>query len=243
MNDAESTGPEVRHKLQVYFDTHECEIAKDVIGGLTDDVDSLARQVGNFPQADLRVVIGWNGRNNEYTLKLTLILPGDTLVTSDHDVVLHAAFERALSSLEKAVARYKDRLDQAAERHKHEVGTVQEVTPGTPVDLAAIDAAAAAMDYVAYRSAVAPYEDSLRVRVGRWVERYPAMQARLGNGLNVNQLVDGVFLTALEGHDRRPKEARYGEWLETLIAPTIRAIEHDPAGELENINMARSAVG
>lgn len=231
----------VRHKLQVYFDAHECQPTRDELGRMADDLDSLARQVGNFPVADARVLIEWNGRNNEYAIKLTLILPNEVLVTSDRDPVMHAAFGRALDSLERTVQEYKGRLDRVAERHRQANGTDQGVTPAVLPDASALDEAVAAGDYPAYRAAVAPYEDSLRVRVGRWVEREPAVQGMMGKGLETIDVVEGVLLAAFESHPKRHPEVPYGEWLEGLIDPAVRAIQHNPAKELENINMARAA--
>jgi len=236
-----STADRVKHRLQVHFDAHECELTDADRTGMADDTDMLARQVGNFPQADLRVIVERNSRSDEYAVKLTLILPGQTLVTSDHNRVLHAAFERALSSLHEAVTAYKDRLDQVEERRKAENRTRQELLPATPIDAAALDAAAAALDYAAYRAAVAPFEDEVRVRAGRWVERYPAVQARMGKGLETVDLAEGVFLAAFEGHAGRPPAVPFGQWLEGLLDGVIRDIEHHPDEELENINMARAA--
>lgn len=238
---ADTTADPVRHKLQVHFDAHEFEPTQEELTDLADDTDSLARQVGNFPQADLRIVMERNDRSDEFAVKLTLILPGETLVTSDHDRVLHPAFERALVSLEDRVKEYKERLGQVSERRKAEAKTHQELTPATGVDMAALDAAVAAADYAAFRAAVAPYEDALRVRAGRWVERYPAVQARMGKGLETIDVAEGVLLAAFEGHATRPDGVPYGTWLESLLDPTVRAIEHHPDEELENINMARAA--
>jgi ribosome-associated translation inhibitor RaiA len=231
----------VRHKLQVHFDCHECQPTQQELADMADDLDSLARQVGNFPLADVRVLIEWNARNREYAVKVTLLLTGEPIVTSDHDAVLHAAFERAVVSLEDAVRAYKERLDRVPERRKQEAGTYQELAPSVVPDAAALDAAVAAADYPAYRLAIAPYEDALRTRVGRWVERYPAVQAMMGRGLETVDVAEGVFLAAFEAHAKRPDGLRYGDWLESLIDPTVHAIAHDPAGELENIRMARSA--
>lgn len=234
-------GELVKHKLQVHFDTHECEPSKEELTSMADDLDSLAKQVGNFPMADLRIVIERNTRSNEYSLKLTLLLPGETLVTSDHDRLMHAAFERALGSLEAALHAYKDRLNQVEERRKHENGTHQDLTPSVAIDAAALDSAVAAGDYPAFRKAIDAYADPLRLRAGRWVERYPAVQALMGRGLETMNIVEGVFLAAFEGHDRRPPGVRYSEWLEGLLDPVVKAIERHPDEELENINMARSA--
>ena len=127
------------------------------------------------------------------------------------------------------------------ERQKQEKGTHQEMAPATPIDPAALDAAAEAGDYPAFRAAVTPYEDAVRLRAGRWVERYPEVQGRMGRGLDVIDVVEGVFLAAFEGYECRPAGVRFGDWLEGPIDPTVRAIAHNPDEELENINMARSA--
>jgi ribosome-associated translation inhibitor RaiA len=237
---ADSTAGNVRHKLQIYFDAHKCRLTERELTALADDTDSLARQVGNFPHADLRVVIE-HTRTDEFTVKLGLLLPGDTLVTSDHDRVMHAAFERALVSLEDEVREYKDRLDRVPERRKAGAGTDQELTSSSPVEAAALEAAVVAGDYPAFRAAIAAYEDGLRVRAGRWVERHPAVQARMGKGLETIDIAEGVFLAAFEGYSNRPGGVPFGTWLESLLDPVIRAIEHHPDEELENINMARAA--
>ena len=242
MTDPTTATRSVRHKLQVHFDAHHCQPTPAELENLADALDPLARQVGNFPQADCRVVIEYRNRSNEYVVKLSLLLPGRDLVTSHHDPVLHAAFERALAPLEDLVKAYKDQLGQVEDRRKHENGTIRDVIPDMPLDAAALDAAVAAGDYPAYRAAVGGYEDALRVRVGRWVERYPAVQARMGRGLETVDLAEAVFLAAFEGHDARPPGVRYGDWLEGLIDPTVKAFEHHPDRELENVNMARVAV-
>jgi len=231
----------VRHRLRIEFDCHECRPGQDELDALADGCDSLARQVGDFPQADLRIVIEHKARTTEFVVKLTLLLPGRTLVTSDHDPHVHPAFERAMASLEDQVRAYKDSLDGVEERRKAENGTHQMLTPDTPVDAAALDAAAAAGDYPAYRAAVAGYEGPLRLRVGRWVERYPAVQGRMGKGLETVDVTEAVLLAAFEAHPNRPQGVPYGQWLEGLIDDEVRAFEHDPDGELENVNMARSA--
>jgi ribosome-associated translation inhibitor RaiA len=243
MSNTRNADQTVRHKLQIHFDLHECQFTPEALSALADDLDPLAMQAGNFPVADVRARIEWNGRNNEYVVKLSLILPGETLVTSDHDAVVHAAFHRALDSLERALESYKGRLGGVDARQKmEEAGKLQAPTTAGPVDEAALDAAAAARDYPAFRAAITPYEDWLRLRVGRWVERYPDVQARMmGRDFDVLDLMEGVFLAAFEQHARRHAEVRYRDWLEGLIDPTIRDFARDPVGERQNVNLARSA--
>jgi ribosome-associated translation inhibitor RaiA len=241
MNDRKIGERSVRHKLQIHFDLHGCEFSPEELDRLADDLDLIARQAGDFPEADARAVIEWNGRNNEYVVKLSLILPGETLVTSDHDTVVFAAMRRAATSLEHALERYKGQLRGVEERKKLEPAERQEAAMPGPVDGRALDAAVAAGDYPAFRAAIAPYEDWLRRRAGRWVERYPQIQARMGRDFDVLDIMEGVFLAAFESHSHRHDEVRYREWLEGLIDPTVRAFDRDPVGERQNVNMARSA--
>jgi ribosome-associated translation inhibitor RaiA len=242
MSDNRTASHLVRHKLQVRFDSHEYEPARAELERLGDDLDSLAVRVGDFPQADLRVLIEKNGRNNEFVVKLTLLLSSEALVTSDHNAALHAAFRGALEALERAVEGHKERLEGVDARQRRDEAAKLQPTaePGT-VDERALDSAAAAGDYPAFRAAVAPFEDWLRLRVGRWVERYPDVQARMARDFNVLDLTEGVFLAAFEAHGSRHAEVRYRDFLDGLIDPTVKAFAHDPAGELENVNMARSA--
>lgn len=238
---AEAADRLVRDKLLVFFDAHQFELSEAERDKMLVGLDALASQVENFPQHDLRAYLEWRPRNNEYVVKLNLLLPGRTLVCSEHNAVLHAAFEKCVNVLADGVKAYKDQLGQVPERQKQEKGTHQEMTPAAAIDTPALDAASRAGDYPAFRAAVTPYEDAVRLRAGRWVERYPEVQGRMGRGLEVIDVVEGVFLAAFEGYDDRPTDVRFGDWLEGLIDPTVRAIAHRPDEELENINMARSA--
>jgi hypothetical protein len=64
----------------------------------------------------------------------------------------------------------------------------------------------------------------------------------MGRRLEVADIVEGVFLSGFEAHQRRPGSVRLGEWLVNLIEPTVRAIAAHPDAELQNIGMARSAI-
>ena len=230
-----------RADLLVTFDARHCNPSPAEYDRMRDGLDGLARQVEHFPTHDLRVVIEGGSRNNEYVVKLTLILPGRTIACRDHDPVLHAAFERCADVLEDGVKAYKNSMGQVTERQKAEKGTHQSLLPITPIDVRAVDAAAAAGDYPAFRAALAAYEDGLRLRVGRWVERYPAVQAMVGKKFETIDIAEAVLLAAFEGYEHRPTDERFGDWLDSLIDPTVREFERHPDEELENVNMARSA--
>lgn len=228
--------------LLVTFDTHECHPSSDVLDQLRTGLDGLARQVAHFPTRDLRVVIEGKARTNEFVVKLTLILPGKTISCSDHGQTLHAAFERCVDVVVENVKAYKDSLGQVSERQKTEKGTHQPLLPATPIDIAAVSAAVEAGDYAAFRTALAPYEDGLRLRVGRWIERYPAVQGLVGKKIESIDVTEAVFLAAFDEYEHQPLGERFGDWLEALIDPTVRAFEHNADEELENVNMARSAI-
>ncbi len=227
--------------LRVHIDTHHCQLSPTESDKLDTDLESLRRQVEHFPAADLNVLIERNARSNDFSVKLSLLLPGATLVGNDHDPAMHAAFERVLSGIEENVRAYKDRLGNVAERQKHEKGTHQELEPSLDPNLGALDAAVRDGDYTAFRTATFPYEEAVRKRAGRWVERYPEVQARIGKGLEIADVVEEVFLTAFEQYPRRPAGLRLGDWLESLIDPAVREIQAHPDAELENINLARTA--
>jgi len=228
--------------LRVQVDTHHCQLKPAEVDRLHSDVDGLARQVEHFPLSDLHILVEYNSRSNDYSVKTSLILDGATLVGSDHDLVMHAAFLRCLDSLSENIRAYKDRLGNVPERQRAEKGTTQDVEAGTDPDPAALDAAVANGDYTAFRTAILGYEESLRKRAGRWVERYPDVDAAIGRRLEIADIVEEVFLTAFEGYGHRPPHLRLGEWLEGLIDPAVRALRDGGDEELENVNRSRSAV-
>jgi ribosome-associated translation inhibitor RaiA len=196
--------------------------------------------VQNFPLADLRVLIEGNARSNDVSVKLTLLLPGTTLVTNDHDTVLSAAFHRALDSLLNSLHEYKGRLGDVPERQKTEEGTHQDLHSTVAIDAAAVDSAVAGGDYTAFRTATFPLEEGLRKRVGRWVQRYPELEARIGKDLDIADIVEDIFLTAFDDYAHRPPDVPFGTWLENLIDPSVKELQNSPE-ELENVKLARSA--
>jgi len=229
-------------KLNVQFDTHEFVLADAEKDKMMENLAALGRAVADFPIADLHLYMEYNANSRDYSAKLSLILPGRTLVANDHDAQLHPAFERALHQLHENVRMYKDQLGGVPGRQRDEKGTVSKVEPGGGLDAEQMTAAVEAGDYAAFRVASLPYEESVRKRAGRWVERYPEMDAQIGKGLEINEVVEGVFLSAFEKYASRPIDVRFGDWLDGLIDPAVKALQQHREAELENINLARSAV-
>src|SRR5258706_14236 len=63
------------------------------------------------------------------------------------------------------------------------------VAPEDP-DAGPLGAAVRGGDYRTFRVALSPYEEWLRNRVGRWLQRYPEAEARLGRDLTIGDLVE-----------------------------------------------------
>jgi hypothetical protein len=65
----------------------------------------------------------------------------------------------------------------------------------------------------------------------------------LGETYTIGDFVEEVYLNAFERFEHRPNEVRLGEWLEGLIAPSVKLVAENPAEELENISFARTVAG
>ena len=228
--------------MQTIFDVHQYDLPDGERRRLVDSLDGLTRMVGNFPVADLHILIEGNSRSNDITVKLTLILPGNTLVTQERDPVLSAAFDLCLNALTEQVQGYKARLNGDDERNKLEKGTAHDLRPTRDLDLGAIDRAVAAGDYAAFRAALLPFEDAVQARAGRWVQRFPEYEARIGKDIKMSDVTEVIFLTAFDEYEKRPEGLHLSEWLVNLIDPGVRALMTRTAEEKQNINLARSAM-
>ena len=229
-------------QMQIIFDVHQYELLELHRRELEDDLDAVSRQVEHFPVADLHVLIEGNARSNDVSVKLTLILPGRTLVTNDHDMILNTAFERCLKSLSHEVEGYKSKMDHEAERQKSEKGTVHKVLPTIDIDLAAVESAVADGDYARFRTAMLPFEDAVEARAGRWVQRFPEYEARIGKDVKMSDVVEQVFLTAFDKYPYRPSGLPLGEWLDELIDGAVKELMTRTDEVLENINLNRTAL-
>jgi ribosome-associated translation inhibitor RaiA len=229
-------------KMRILFDAHQCRLSDEDLAQMRLQLDSLLRQVEAFPVCDVHVLVEWNTRSNDYSVKISLVLPGETLVGTDHDPFLLAAFDRCLIGLEENARAYKDRLGRVPQRQKVEKGTRQEVSASVQPDATAVDRAVGDGDYAGFRTATLTYEEPLRKRAGRWIERYPDLQARIGKGLEVADVVEEVFLLGFDRYDHRPQDIRFGDWLVALLDPAVKILQSRSDEELEIINLVRSAV-
>jgi hypothetical protein len=127
------------------------------------------------------------------------------------------------------------------ESFKQEEGTHHELLPTLDPEPEAVEAAVRAGDYTSFRMATTGYDEPVRAHVGRWVERYPEVAARIGKDLQIGDIVEDVFLTAFEEYEHRPPQVRFGAWLGQLIDSAVKAMARRPDDELENVRLARLA--
>jgi ribosome-associated translation inhibitor RaiA len=228
------------YNIRYQIDTENCELSPEIRATLENGRHALHAAVAKFPVSDLLVSVTYHPRSNNYRVKATLILTGETLVTGDTDEYAEPAFHHALGKLVRKVETYRDELEGTEERSKMAGGTRREVLPTREPELELLEQAVASGDYAAFRQALYAYEEPLTKRAGRWVERYPEVNALMDGQLSIADLVEEVYLNAFEHFDRAPRGQTLGHWLESLIDPSVRAIAEHPDQEAENIQFARS---
>ncbi len=229
-----------RNNLRIELDTKNCNLRPEEIAKMETNLGVLRTMVADFPVADLYLFVARHERSNEFQVKASLVLTGRTLFTGDHDSHVHPAFLRCVRKLVAKLRGYLDDLGNKPEMAKQEEGTRREVVPVAAPDAESLERAAREGDYAAFRRAAFVYEEPVRERTTRWINRYPELQTLLGNGLSVNDAVEEVFLNAFERYAGRPQAVRIGQWLEDLIDPSLRALAEDPAREKEQISLART---
>jgi len=225
------------HELRVHIDTDKYELTNAAREKMDADLETLRRLVKDFPIAELRVEIS---QQSDVRVGVGLRLPSHTLYTADVDRMMHPAWERCVRKLMQRITAYKERLANKPTYHKEAVGTIHAVRPSMEPEIAEVQKAVEELDYAAFRRALGVYEEAIEKRVGRWIERYPQIEARLGHGLVISEIVEEIFLNAFERFDSRPP-VRLGDWLESLIDPSIHILLEHPAEEKENLSFIESA--
>lgn len=229
-----------KFNLRIELDTKNCELSPATLAKYEAGLEPLREPVKKFPVSDLNITVAYQPRTETYRVKTTLALPGRTLAAGDIDRYPYTAFERCIRKLIRRLLAYQDEMSATDELAKHSKGTQQLVVPEQEPDIPAIEAAVANGDYSGFRSAMYVYEEAVRKRIGRWVDRYPEVERRLGNELTLADMVEEVFLNAFEYWHERPSNVPLGEWLEQLIDPSLKLLSEHPSEELENIHFAHT---
>jgi hypothetical protein len=229
-----------KHELRIQLDTKHCTLSAHQIEKMEANLGTLRTRAQNFPISDLYVTITCFPRTGDYHIKTSLVLTGRTLFTGDRDVLVHPAFLRCVHKLVHKLDAYIEALGNKASIAKHEEGTQLEVVPAGVPDVELLQRAADEGDYAAFRRALDVYDEAVHRRVSRWINRYPQLAARLGDSLSVDDAVEEVYLNAYERFAEWPRTSRFGQWLENLIDPSLRALIDNADEELASISLART---
>jgi ribosome-associated translation inhibitor RaiA len=228
------------HTLRIELDTKHCNLSATEIAQMERDLGTLSRCAKDFPVSDLYVAVIHHPRTQDFHVKTALVLSGRTLFTGDHDVLMHPAYERCIGKLVRKVQAYKSRMSGDAEVSHAEEGTAFRIEPTSVPDGEAIARAVSEDDYEVFRRACDVYEEPVRKSVGRWIQRYPKLNAEIGENLPIADIVEEVFLNAFEQFDSKPQNVPMSDWLDSLIDPSLTALTQRPDDELDNVSFVRS---
>ena len=230
-----------RNHLRVEIQTRGCEVPEDERERMQRFFEPLADVARDFPEAALGLTFLFHKDSGSYRVEARLRLPGRTLFGSDGDPYLDCAVQRCLEAITRKAQAYRDAPDREAvrEAERREALGRDVVAPRDP-DTGPLGRAVAGGDYRAFREALVGYEDWLRTRVGRWLQRYPEAQARVGSSLLIGDLVEAVYLNAFEAYERWPREVSFHEWLDGLLDPSLKEFLRHPDEARDNARMVRS---
>ena len=139
------------------------------------------------------------------------------------------------------IEAYKDEPDREVDLRAERVDAMNRriIAPEDPA-AGPLAEAAEAGDYRKFRRLLADYEEWLRLRVGRWLQRYPEANAEVGRRLSIGDLVEEVYLNAFEHYADRPTIKPLREWLDDLLDPSLRSLWDNLVEERESASHARS---
>lgn len=228
------------YNLRIELDTKNCELSASEVEQLERALNPLREPVKKFPVSNLYVTVEFYPRSHDYRVQTVLRLPGAGLATGDLNKACLPAFERCVRKLLHKVLAYEQDLERDEEHAKRVKGTQHDMTPNREVDINAVREAVAENDYAQFRRQLMMYEELLRKRSGRWIQRYPALEAQLDERFTLADIVEETYLNAFERFDDWSDAVPLGTWLEQLIDPSLRILSRDTFEELENISFARS---
>lgn len=227
-------------ELQIDLDAAGMSLSPGEIEMIEAEIGRLKPLVEKFPVQILHVTLEHNTRSQQYEVRLALVLSGQTFATGDVGAAWLPLLEQCVRKLIRRVEHYKQSMSGVPERQHRAAGTDAVLAPNQQIDGETVSRAIEQDDYTEFRHAMEPFEESLRDRIGRWVQRYPQVDAMIGERITIADIVEEVFLMAFEQFEHWHAELLFGQWLEGLIDPAVKAIARDPDGELEAINFQRT---
>jgi ribosome-associated translation inhibitor RaiA len=231
------------YNLRIELDEKGCELSAEQIEKMEATLTTLRKLTEAFPVSTLYVDVVYHHTPQDYHVKTSLVLPGKTLFTGERDRHVQPAFERCVSKLIHKITAYKSQMSRDEEHAKHAAGTYQSVEPNSVFDPEAIENAVKEADYIEFRHLLYPFEESLRKRIGRWIQRKPIVESRLLDEIQISDIVEEVFLMAFERFPNRLRNVPPGDWLEQLIDPSVQAILQSPDEEYANISFVQTLLG
>jgi hypothetical protein len=229
-----------RYHLKVEISAQGCDIPQDELTRMQRSLDPIGEAVEDLAGSELFLQVHRHPRL-EYHVDARLQMPGRTVTTGDSAAELDTAFQRCLRKLARKADEYarNPRRDSVATAQK--INSLdRDVMMPEERDAGPLGNAFCAGDYRPFRIALSGYEEWVRKRVGRWLQRYPQAQARVGDGLRIGDVVEEVFLNAFERFSQRPVEVPLNQWLDELIDPSMKMVLRHPDEASENASMART---
>jgi hypothetical protein len=226
--------------LRVNIETKECELPRDELPRIEEPINQIADAIGDMPGA-MELTIVRHPRTSRFHVEAALALPRRTLFTGDWDPYLDIALSRSLRKLTRKAEAYTSEPDRADDERAQRIDQMGRdvVAPENP-DMGTLGQAATEGDYHRFREILAAWEDWLRLRIGRWLQRYPDAEAEVGRRVKIGDLVEEVMLNAFEHFTERSNDVPLHEWLDSLIDPSLMTFCQHPVEERANISFART---
>lgn len=217
------------YHLQIEIDVKQYDLTPEERARMKPDLDRIGEAIKDFPASQLWLTIVYHPRSNVFHAQAKLKLPGTTIITGHRDPSLETAVGWCADKVVRRVGAYQAQPDDAAlDQAQRRADLDQKVIAPTEPDAGKLGKAVQHGDYTAFRPALLHHEEPLRMRVGRWVQRYPDVQAQIGRTVDIADIVEEVFLRAFEQHPDRSLHIPFHEWLESLMDPAIKALWRDP---------------
>ena len=227
-------------RLDVDVDVQQFDMPDDERTRLQEDVARLADELLEFTASHLKLSIVYHPKQAEYHAQAWLKLPDKRFIAGRYSPWLDYSLMRCLAKLRRHVESYKEEAGPDATRQSPQRSGPNGAFVPSPEHIAeALDKAVQWQDYRLFRRALAGYEDWLRAHVASWVGRYPQMTRLLGESIDLDDIVEEVFLMAFEQFPHRPKEQTISEWIRKLIDPAVQAMWRSP-DEREAADLART---
>jgi hypothetical protein len=216
-------------RLAIEISAKECQVPDDLRARLMPRFENLGHATEEFGQSQFWLTIVFHPRTEVYHAQGKLKLPGETIITGDRNPYLDIAIERCLEKVRQRIDAYRADPDrEVRERVLRQVNQATDIIAPVEPDSGQLGQAATAGDYPTFRRALLGHEEWVRMRVGRWIQRYPEIQDQVGQSFAIADLVEEVFLTAFERYPQRPAYISLHKWLDSLIDPSVKDFWNDP---------------